>query len=150
MNNDEVSNLVGATKKRGFVKLFSIEENVEKAIFLINAGKTYKVIGQILGCDKSSVIAFHQRKINEGFKFKDFRGKKAKLRKKLVEEGGFNDENEEKINPGRDYSDYLAEYIAKRNVLQAKLMKKARKTIEKVEKMRVEYGIDKAEDMFYY
>lgn len=62
---------------RRYIRLFKNYQNVEQAIEMLNAGYSYHQIGNALGCDRSSVTAFHKRKRKEGIIFIDY----------LVEEG---------------------------------------------------------------
>lgn len=115
-------------KKVGFLKLFRKEENVNKAIYLLKLGYSYTRIGKVLGCDRTSVIYFHKKKIKEGI-LKENKPKKCVKKK-------------------RNYKSYLKEYKEKTKQREKKRMDQAKKTIAEVRKKRKEMGC--VEDIFFY
>lgn len=125
-------------KKRSYIKLFNIPEIANRALAMLaeNPPQPYSVIASKLGCDRSSVIYFHKKKIKEGISLKNFNGVKVEII------GGVQLPKPEVVNIGKDYKDYLKKYTKERDRNQAKQMKKARKTIDKIHKNRIDIDID--------
>jgi hypothetical protein len=127
-------------KKVTFTKLFNSKVNVDKAISMINDGYSNYRIAKYFNCDKSSIIAFRRRKEKEGIKFKKKRV--FTLTIDLSARPIFYPPRDEIINEGKSYAEYLSSYIKKRDKLHAKLMKKAKVTIDQVRKKRIKDGTD--------
>lgn len=125
-------------QKRSYIKLFNIPEIANRALAMLaeNPPQPYSMIASKLGCDRSSVIYFHKKKIREGITLENFNGVKVEIF------GGSTPPAPEVFNSGKDYKDYLKKYIKKRDRLQTKQMKQARKTIDKVHKNRIDIGVD--------
>lgn len=125
-------------KKRSYIKLFNIPEIANRALAMLSEKppQPYSVIASKLGCDRSSVIYFHKKKIREGISLQNFNGVKVEII------GGVKPPEPENINIGKDYKDYLKKYIKRRDKEQLKQMKIARKTIDKVHKNRIDIGVD--------
>lgn len=133
-------------KKRSYIKLFSIPEIATRALAMLaeTPPQPYSVIASKLGCDRSSVIYFHKKKLAEGITLKNFNGVKVEII------GGPKPLPPENVNIGKDYKDYLKKYVKKRDKLQVKNMKKARKTIDKLHKTRIDYGVDFEFDLWEF
>jgi len=151
--------------RRHYIRLFSDPAVIQKAIFMLNNGYTYNSIALVLGCDHTSVMAFRQRMIKKGVEFKNFKrfqfkkvittnvfdGKQfekiiidpvlIKKKEKRVLTYHKYDDSSEKISQGRDYKDYLEEYLRKSKPDRLIAEEKARVTIEKVRKNREKNGI---------
>ena len=95
-------------QKRTYIKLFNIPEIAQRAMKMLseNPPRSYSYIANKLGCDRSSVIHFHKKKIKEELSLNNFNGVKIELI------GG---SQPEVINIGQDYKDYCKKYIKKRD-----------------------------------
>ena len=130
-------------KRITFTKIFNSKVNVDKAIEMLNAGYSYYKIAKYFHCDKSSIMAFHRRKKKEGIKFK--KNRVFTLTISFTDKPIFYPPPTEKINEGKSYGEYLEGYIKKRDKLQARLMRSAKKTIDKVIKKRIKEGTENDE-----
>lgn len=131
-------------KRRSYIRLFSIPEIANRAIAMLmeTPPVPYRVIADKLGCDRSSVVYFHKKKIKEGLTLENFNGVKVEIF------GGKKAVQIEIINIGKNYKDYFKKYIKKRDKEQAKQMKKAKKVIDKLHKTRDDSGIDYSDEVW--
>ena len=140
--------------KRNYIKLFRKEENIRDAIWMINQGYAFRFIGKTLGCDRTSVISWRDRMEKEGIVFKKRRKKFITIPDSLYDKRfrGKNKEEPsvivkifpelyEKLNPGKNYKEYLSIDIKKRKIRQAANMEKAKIVIGKLQEKRKEEGI---------
>lgn len=125
-------------KKRRYIRLFSIPEKAEKAKKMILAGYVYGAIAKKLGCDRTSVIYFHKKWILEQETLKNFNGVLVEITPKYGIQ-------EDEVNEGSNYKDYLSKYDKERKKLQSKNMVKAKKTIAKVKKYRIKNHLEDME-----
>ncbi len=125
-------------KRKSYIRLFSIPHIAERAVAMLLEipPRPYNVIANKLGCDRSSVRNFHKKKLREWAALKNFNGVKVEII------GSVKKAEPEVVNIGKDYKDYLKKYIKKRDKQQAKRMKSAKKTLDKVKKNRQDDGVD--------
>lgn len=124
-------------KKKTYIKLFNIPDVANRALAMLaeNPPQTYSEIASKLGCDRSSVIHFHKKKIQENLDLKNFNGVQIEII------GGIKPQPPEVLNTGREYKDYFKKYSKQRDKLQAKQMKKAKQVIDKIHKKRTNIDV---------
>jgi hypothetical protein len=136
-------------KKCKVFRLFKIKDTSDLAIQLIKYGLTYGTIGKILGCDRTSVVSFHNRKIKEGI----FPKGQVKISPTIIVGGSIAIDSlpRENFNCGKDsYSDYLKGYKTKAKIAQTERMAEAKKTINNLHKWRTKNGLNiKGEDYYF-
>ena len=139
-------------KRVGFVKVFNDPENAQQAMQMIRDGYSYGDISQVLRCDRSSVINFHQNMMKRGIMPPLIKGTRRKITQKIIRKPETSvdpfikkninyDLDEEKKNKGQFYECYLKKYKKESSLIQKKQMEKARKVIDEVHRRRAELGI---------
>lgn len=149
--------------RHGYVRLFRFQENTDKAIELIRLGFSYSDIGIVLGCDRTSVMSFHRRKIRDGVDFGMFDGQRSQLKKRLsncedvektkeellrdtIKFNNVEEDTGEIINQGKSYEEYLEDYKKEISEIQKERMEKAKEVIEGLRKWRKENNINVEKD----
>lgn len=137
--------------RESFVKLFRFKENSDRAISLINEGYSFRFIGIIMNCDRTSVMDFYRRKKKEGIVFK-YSGQKvpdgktppspigiivSKSPVKVIRENN----NSEKLNPGLSYKEYLEKDNKKNKAIREANLLRAQKLIKTLKEKRKKEGV---------
>lgn len=135
--------------RKPYLRLFSIPENVKKAVMMINKGYSFGAISKVMKCDRTSIISLYERKIKEGYVFKKLEGERPKLIRVVdtvsVAESLRNNQSlapkiVNGVNQGRDYKEYLLMYMKKTRPLTRENLNKAKETINEARKKRKEEG----------
>lgn len=123
--------------RKDFTKLFNKKENVDLAIKLIDDDFSFSFIGNLLGCDRTSVYSFYKRMGERGHVFKKTKKKKIDIiyRKSQKEyKAEKKRRNPDKINKGKTYKEYLEESKSRSKKLVKARMILARKTLRELRK----------------
>jgi len=138
-----------------YVKLFSYRENVDRAIKMLQDGKIYQEIADELGCDRTSVLDFHDRMAKRGILPKCVDGKRlgvhvpvprppkprilpkpssfvAPPKPVIIVEVG-----DERRNQGRTYKEYVTGYLRKRKEQERQRMAEARVRLAEIKKQKI-------------
>lgn len=121
-------------KRKTYIKLFNIPNIALQAMTMLSEipPRSYSEIAEKLGCDRSSVVHFHKKKIKEALTLENFNGVSVELF------GGVKPQQIEVLNTGKDYKSYLKRYKKETVKLQRNNMKVAEKTIKKLKRCRGE------------
>jgi hypothetical protein len=129
---------------RRYVRVFDDIENVRTAIRMINTGYSYRSIGAALGCDRTSVMAFHKRYVKKEFqleKLREFVARQRNEKRDDLFEGKprpvyvppkKEEPVIEKINEGKtSYKDYLKAEEARKKSMRMTEIRNSRLIIPK-------------------